>query len=528
MKMKRALISVYHKEGIELIAQALHENGWDIISTGGTSKYLKQHGIDVLEVSGITDFPEILDGRVKTLHPLVFGPILAKKTREHLDQLKQFATPKIELVIVNFYPFEEALNEKEKGVEFMVENIDIGGPAMVRAAAKNFKDTIVVVDKSDYLPVVETLVRTGNLSLEERKRLAVKAFSYTSFYDSLIAQYFAEEAGAAEGAVDALEKLEYMNMAGKKAMALRYGENPHQKAALYIRDKNSPLNRMQKLQGKELSFNNILDLSMVYEMLNLFSPALPLPPGQGQETADFAAIVKHQNPCGAAAVGSQSEAFKKALEGDPQSAYGGIVGFNKPLDVETAEEMKKVFLEVIVAPDFSEGALEILKKKPNLRLIKIPLHYVEKWDIKTVPGGFVFQERDNALKEYHEFELKSSRQLTENEIKDVQLGWKLIKFVKSNGIIIVKDGMLIGVGAGQMSRVDSVDIAIRKSRFPLAGAVLLSDAFFPFADSVAMAAQHQITVLVEPGGSVRDDEVIAKAEESNISLLFTGMRHFRH
>ncbi len=516
MRMKRALISVYHKEGIELIAEALHENGWEIISTGGTSSYLKQHGITVLEVSGITDFPEILDGRVKTLHPLIFGPILAKKTPEHLDQLKQFAVPKIELVIVNFYPFEEALKEKEKGVEFMVENIDIGGPAMVRAAAKNFKDTIVVVEKTDYLPVVEMLIRDGNLSNEERKRLATKAFSYTSFYDSLIAEYFAGEANA-------LKNLEYMNMAGKKAMALRYGENPHQKAALYIRDKNSPLNCMEKLQGKELSFNNILDLSMVYEMVNLFSPV-----GPGQEAADFAAIVKHQNPCGAAAVVSQVEAFKKALEGDPQSAYGGIVGFNKPLDVETAEAMKKIFLEVIAAPDFSEEALEILKKKSNLRLIKIPLQYVEKWDIKTVPGGFVFQERDNALKEYHEFELKTSRRLTENEIKDVQLGWKLIKFVKSNGIIIVKDGMLIGVGAGQMSRVDSVDIAIRKSRFPLAGAVLLSDAFFPFADSVIMAAQHQITVLVEPGGSVRDDEVIAKAEASGISLLFTGMRHFRH
>jgi phosphoribosylaminoimidazolecarboxamide formyltransferase/IMP cyclohydrolase len=519
MKMKRALISVYHKEGIELIAQALHENGWEIISTGGTSKYLKQHGIKVLEVSGITDFPEILDGRVKTLHPLVFGPILAKKTPEHLDQLKQFAIPKIELVIVNFYPFEEALLEKEKGLDFMVENIDIGGPAMVRAAAKNFKDTIVVVDKADYLPVVETLIKTRNLNLEERKRLATKAFSYTSFYDSLIAEYFAEEADT-----DVLNNLEYMNMAGRKIMPLRYGENPHQQAALFIRDKNSPLNRMEKLQGKELSFNNILDLSMTYEMINQFAPT----EGPGQETPDFVAIVKHQNPCGASATGSQLEAFKKALEGDPQSAYGGIVGFNKPLSVETAEEIKKIFLEVIVAPDYPGEALEILKKKSNLRLIKIPLHYLEKWDIKSVPGGFVFQQRDNASKEYHEFELKTSRSLTENEIKDVQLGWKLIKFVKSNAIIIVKDGMLVGVGAGQMSRVDSVDIAIRKSRFPLAGAVLLSDAFFPFADSVAIAAKHQITVLVEPGGSVRDDEVIAKAEESGLSLLFTGMRHFRH
>ena len=518
MKMKRALISTYHKEGIDLIARMLQDNGWEIISTGGTAKYLSQYGIDVLEISGITDFPEILDGRVKTLHPLVFGPILAKKTPEHLEQLKQFAIPKIELVIVNFYPFEDALNEKDKGIDFMVENIDIGGPAMVRAAAKNFKDTIVLIDKTDYLPVVEKLILNGDLSLDERQHLAAKVFSYTSFYDSLIAEYFAGEAGP-------LENLEYMNMAGKKTMALRYGENPHQKAALYIRDKNSPLNSMEKLQGKELSFNNILDLSMTYEMLNYFSSTDSMP---GQEDDEFAVIVKHQNPCGAALAGSQVEAFKKALECDPQSAYGGIVGFNKPLNTETAEEMKKIFLEVIVAPDFSEGALKTLHKKTNLRLIKIPLHYIEKWDIKTVPGGFVFQDRDNAIKEYEEFELKTSRPLTENEINDVRLGWKLIKFVKSNGIIIIKDGMLTGVGAGQMSRVDSVEIAIRKNRFPVAGAVLLSDAFFPFADSVEIASQHKITVLVEPGGSVHDDEVIAKAEECGISLLFTGMRHFRH
>lgn len=516
MKMKRALISTYHKEGIELVAGELHHNGWEILSTGGTAKYLKQHGINVFEISGITGFPEILDGRVKTLHPLVFGPILAKNTPEHLDQLNQFSAAKIELVIVNFYPFEEALREKEKGISFMVENIDIGGPAMVRAAAKNFKDTIVVVDPVDYLPVVEKLVRDGNLNLDERRGLAAKAFSYTSFYDSLIAEYFAEETGG-------LDSLEYMNMAGKKEMALRYGENPHQKAALYIRDKNSPLHNMKKLQGKELSFNNILDLSMVYEMLNRFTPT-----GPGQINDDFAVVVKHQNPCGAAIDSSQVEAFKKAFAGDPQSAYGGIVGFNKTLNKETAAEMKKIFLEVIVAPDFSEDALAILSKKTNLRLIQIPLHYVEKWDIKTVPGGFVFQERDNGVKEYEEFELKTTRPLTENEIKDVRLGWKLIKFVKSNAIIIVKDGMLIGVGAGQMSRIDSVDIAIRKSRFPLAGAVLLSDAFFPFADSVEKAAQHEVTVLVEPGGSVHDDEVVAKAAESNISLLFTGMRHFKH
>ena len=514
--MKRALISVFFKEGIEVIGHKLKETGWDIISTGGTSKYLQEHGIDVKEISSITGFPEILDGRVKTLHPLVFGPILAKKNPEHLGQLEQFSVSKIDLVIVNFYPFEEALDNKERGndIDFLVENIDIGGPSMVRAAAKNFKDTIVIVDRADYLPTVDRLIQEGDIPFEERKRLAARAFSYTSFYDSLIAGYFGKD----------MEKNPfYLNMAGRKAMDLRYGENPHQQASLYIRDKNSPLNRLEKLQGKELSFNNILDLSMVYEVLNQFRPGTSI-----EETRDFSVIVKHQNPCGAAVAGSQEEAFKKAFEGDSKSAFGGIVGFNKPLNVETAEQMKKIFFEVIVAPDYSEEALKVFKKKKNLRIIKIPMNYVEKSDIKTVPGGFVFQERDVQLKEYETFELKTSRQLTDNEIEDVKLGWKLMKFVKSNGIIIVKDGMLIGVGAGQMSRVDAVEIAIWKSRFALEGAVLLSDAFFPFADSVEIAAKNKITVMVEPGGSIRDDEVIEKAEEVGISLLFTGMRHFRH
>jgi phosphoribosylaminoimidazolecarboxamide formyltransferase / IMP cyclohydrolase len=506
---KRALISVFYKEGIEQVAQKLAANGWEILSTGGTSSYLKDNGVDVLEISGITDFPEILDGRVKTLHPLVFGPILSKKTPEHLEQLKQFNVPKIDLVIVNFYPFEEALQQAEKGLDFMVENIDIGGPSMVRAAAKNFKDTVVIVDRNDYLPVVEQIIEDGDVNPEKRKALSAKAFSYTSFYDSLIADYMHNwEDGTPS----------FVNNAGRKTMELRYGENPHQKGALYIYDRNSPLNRFDKIQGKELSFNNILDFSMVYEVLNNFY----------KEKDNFTVIVKHQNPCGAAVAPSQTEAFKKAFEGDSKSAYGGIVGFNRTLDKETAEEMKKIFFEVIVAPDFTDEALKVFKKKKNLRIIKIPLGYRESRDIKTVPGGFVYQDRDHQVKHYDDFELKTSRQLTEKEIVDVKLGWKLIKFVKSNGIILVKDGMLIGVGAGQMSRVDAVEIAINKSQFPIDGAVLISDAFFPFADSVEAASEQKISVMVEPGGSVRDDEVIEKAEECGISLLFTGMRHFRH
>ena len=509
--MKRALISVFHKQGIEVIAGKLKENNWEILSTGGTAKYLKEHRIDVLEISDITKFPEILDGRVKTLHPLVFGPILAKKTPEHLGQLQQFSIPKIDLVIVNFYPFEEALQTKDRGLDHMVENIDIGGPSMVRAAAKNFKDTVVIVEQDDYLPIVEKLLDNGDLPISERKALAQKAFSYTSFYDSLVAGYLHEDMEATPT---------YFNAAGRKAMDLRYGENPHQRGTLYIQDQNSPLKHFQILQGKELSFNNILDFSMVYEVLNWF-------PGEGS-APDFSIIVKHQNPCGAALGETQLLAFNNAFAGDPKSAFGGIVGFNRTLDRETAEEMKKIFFEVIVAPGYTEEALEVFRKKKNLRLLQITPGYREKYDIKTIPGGFVVQDRDNSLKDFAEFEAKTSRPLTESEIQDVRLGWKLIKFVKSNAIILVKNGMLIGVGAGQMSRVDSVDIAVRKSQFPVEGAVLVSDAFFPFADSVEIAAQHQIKVLVEPGGSVRDDEVIAKAQECGISLLFTGMRHFRH
>lgn len=512
---KRALISVFHKESSEIVARKLQQNGWEIISTGGTANHLRNHDIEVQEVSKITDFPEILDGRVKTLHPLIFGPILAKKSPAHLAQLEQFAISKIDLVIVNFYPFEEALEKKEEGVDFMLENIDIGGPAVVRAAAKNFKDTIVIVEQSDYLPVVEALVNDGDISLETRKKLAAKAFSYTAFYDSLISGYF--YSGPLQEDLDEQENPDYLSYAGRKSMDLRYGENPHQKASLYIRDTRSPLNNFEKIQGQEISFNNILDLSAVYEILNWF-----------KDDGYFSVIVKHQNPCGAALAASQKEAFQQAFAGDPKSAYGGIVGFNKVLTGEAAQEMKKIFFEVIIAPGYTPEALASFKKRTNLRIIKIALDYWEKTDIKTVPGGFVFQERDNKLRDFSEFTLKTSRRLNEKEIRDVKFGWKLMRFVKSNGIILVKDGILIGVGAGQASRVDAVELAIKKSCFPLPGSVLLSDAFFPFTDSIEIAVAHNINVVVEPGGSVRDDEVIAAAEKHNISLLFTGMRHFKH
>jgi phosphoribosylaminoimidazolecarboxamide formyltransferase/IMP cyclohydrolase len=506
--MKRALISVHDKEKIDRVAAALSRAGWEIVSTGGTAAYLQGKGIAVTEVSGITNFPEILDGRVKTLHPLIFGPVLARKTPEHLRQLEAFKAAKIDLVIVNFYPFEEALKKKAGDLDAMLENIDIGGPALVRAAAKNFKDTIVLVDDKDYPPVIAAIEENSDLSPEARKRLAQKAFAYTSFYDSLVASYLASGEAAHP---------DYLTIGGRRAQSLRYGENPHQSAFLAISDARSPFGAIDQLHGKELSFNNILDLAMVYELLNEF-----------QEDRHFAAIVKHQNPCGAAMAQGQLPAFQAAFAGDPRSAYGGIVGFNQPLGAETAGAVAEIFFEVILAPDFSAEALKILRKKKNLRLIRMPAGYAEKADFKTIPGGFVYQTRDNLAVDVGSFELKAGEPLGEKEKADVEFGWKLIKFVKSNGIIIVKDLKLIGVGAGQASRIDSVELAIGKSQAPVAGAVLLSDAFFPFPDSVELAAKHKISVVVETGGSVRDDEVIQSAKRLGVTLVFTGIRHFRH
>jgi phosphoribosylaminoimidazolecarboxamide formyltransferase/IMP cyclohydrolase len=356
--------------------------------------------------------------------------------------------------------------------------------------------------------VVDALIAEGKLQDQARMALAAKAFSYTSYYDYLIARYLNYRENVTP---------EYLGVCGRKSLDLRYGENPHQKAALYTYNQNSPLSKMEKIQGKKLSFNNILDLSMVYEVINCF-----------KDHKDFCVIVKHQNPCGAAGGDIQSDAFQRALAGDPKSAFGGIVGFNQPLTAQSAEKIKDIFFEVIVAPDFTPDALELLRKKKKLRLVKIPLGYVEEMDLKIVPGGFVFQERDNFISDSSDFELQTSREVTAREKEDIHFGWKLIKYVKSNGIIIVKDQQLIGVGAGQMSRVDAVELSIKKSQFSLKGAVLVSDAFFPFADSIETAAKHNISVVVEPGGSIRDDKVIAAAKENNISLLFTGVRHFKH
>ena len=502
---KRALISVYYKKGIEKIAKILVDNDWEIISTGGTAKYLKENGIDIISVSDITEYPEILDGRVKTLHPKIFGSILARNDDKHNKELSKLSLKRIELVIVNFYPFEEMLEQREKGLDFMLENIDIGGPSMVRAAAKNFKTTIVIVDKNDYDSVINKLIN-NEIDLNLRRKLSAKAFSYTSFYDSLIFNYLNEDNGFGD----------YFTISGRKKNDLRYGENPHQKASFYTYDKDSPFLNFNQIQGKELSFNNILDSSMVYETLNYF------------KQQDFCIVVKHQNPCGAAISDNQKDSFIKAFEGDSKSAFGGIVGFNKPLKKETAELMRKIFFEVIIAPDFEPQALDLFKKKKNLRIIKMDLNYMEKLDFKTIQGGFVVQNRDNLITDVKDFEIKTGK-IEDNKIfRDMDFGWKMVKFVKSNAIILVKNGSLVGVGAGQMSRVDAVELAIKKAGERAEGSILLSDAFFPFSDSIEIAAKNNIRIVVQPGGSIRDEEVIKKAEELGVTLLFTSKRHFKH
>jgi phosphoribosylaminoimidazolecarboxamide formyltransferase / IMP cyclohydrolase len=506
--MNRALISVFKKNGIEKIAAVLKNAGWEIISTGGTAAYLEKHKIPVTEVSHITRFPEILDGRVKTLHPLIFGPVLAKKNPAHQRQLRELASAKIDLLIINFYPFEDAMEKKTAALDKMLETIDIGGPALVRAAAKNFPDTIVLIDEKDYAPVMAAVAGNAPVPQALRKKLAQKAFAYTAFYDSLIAEYLQRgQAGPPD----------FLTIGGRSVHALRYGENPHQQASLVVRDRLSPFYAVEQLQGKELSFNNILDAAMVYEVLNDF-----------QEKKHCTIIVKHQNPCGAALAAAQLPAFQSAFAGDPRSAYGGIVGFNHRVETATAAAMSDIFFEVIVAPDFAPGALKILAKKKNLRLIRMPAGYREKSDFKTIPGGFVFQSRDDHEADAGKFTLTAGSPLTKKEKDDVAFGWKLIKYVKSNGIIIVKNRSLLGVGAGQASRIDAVELAIHKSRSPIAGAVLLSDAYFPFADSVELAAKRKIGVLVEPGGSIRDPDVVRAAEKLGLKLLFTGIRHFRH
>ena len=511
--IKRALISVSDKTGILDFALELQKYGVEILSTGGTADLLRKGGIPVIQVSDYTGFPEMMDGRIKTLHPRVHGGILARRdVPEHVKAMEDHGIRPIDLVVINLYPFEQTVAQKDCSLEDAIENIDIGGPAMVRSAAKNSKDVVVIVNPTDYSKVLHEM-ESGAVALETRRRLSRDAFAHTARYDSLIAAYLTEKWD------DGFPPI--LNQPFEKVQELRYGENPHQSAALY--KESSPLPSeiisARQLQGKELSFNNFIDLNAGWELVKEFDKGAVV-------------IIKHTNPCGVAIGEDQLKTFIGAREVDPISAFGGILGFNRPVTAQTAEEIVKNFVEAVVAPGFDPEALKLFATKKNVRLMQMPeigsSTDAEKFDLKRIGGGLLVQSRD--VLTYVEGQLKEvgARKPNDREMEDMQLAWIVAKHVKSNAIVYAKDHEILGIGAGQMSRVDSARVAIEKARKSLQGAVMASDAFFPFRDSVDEAAKNGITAIISPGGSIRDEEVLQAAEEHKIAMVFTGTRHFKH
>ena len=513
MKVKRALISVSDKTGVVEFAQALSRLGVEIISTGGTMKALQAAGVPVVYVSDVTGFPEMMDGRVKTLNPYIHGGILAVRDNpEHAAAMQQHGIRPIDLVVVNLYPFRQTIAKPGVTQEEAVENIDIGGPAMVRSAAKNFQYVTVVVNPDHYDTVLAELSERGEVSQATRLALVREAFSHTAEYDAAIARYFSLQTG--EG-----EYPSQLMLSFEKLQNLRYGENPHQTAAFY-RDNAvcGGVAYARQLAGKELSFNNIVDLEAAYSIVADFSgPA--------------AAIIKHTNPCGTATADTIAEAYRQAYETDPVSAFGGIVALNRPVDEATAEQLREIFLEAVIAPAFEAAALALFGAKKNVRLLEAALPTAAAkpgYDIKTVSGGILVQSADAADVAASEWKTVTKRAPTAAERKELELAWNVVKHVKSNAIVVARDGRTIGVGAGQMNRVGAADIALTQAGTAAEGAVLASDAFFPFRDTVEAAARAGITAIVQPGGSVRDEESIAAADEHGIAMVFTGMRHFKH
>ncbi len=517
-KIQRALISVSDKKGIIEFAKFLHDSGVEIISTGGTAKSLRDAKIDVRDISNLTGFPEIMDGRVKTLHPLVHGGLLAvRDNKEHLDQMKEHGISNIDLLVVNLYPFEQTVL-KGGSFEEVIENIDIGGPAMIRSASKNFQSLTVVINPDRYQSVIEDMKKhDGATSYGLRKSLAAEAFARTSQYDSSIANWF-------NGQLD-IALPENFVMSGKRKATLRYGENSHQQAALYINDSLMSCAANAKIiQGKELSYNNILDADSAYDLVSEFQkPAV--------------VIVKHNNPCGVAVNLIQKQAYLNALGCDPVSAYGGIFAFNRPLEEGTAAEIAKLFAEVIIAPAYSKGALKIFESKKNLRLLStesIVTDLRRKNVVRSVSGGFLVQDKDSIVINEAELKVVTKRNPTEAEMQDLIFAFTVCKHVKSNAIVYVKDGCTVGIGAGQMSRVDSARIGAWKAQETntnvknASGSVLASDAFFPFADGLEAAIKEGCTAVIQPGGSIRDNEVIEAADKAGLAMVFTNVRHFRH
>jgi len=511
-KISRVLLSVTDKTGILEFASALAAMGAELISTGGTARLLRDAGIPVADVGEVTGFPEMLDGRVKTMHPKIAGGILAMRANpEHMAAIQAHGIAPIDMVVVNLYRFEEVAAKAEAHLEELIENIDIGGPTMLRAAAKNYQDVAVVTAPADYSAILgEMRASGGGLSLDTKWRLAKKVFRTTAAYDSAISARLEQ--------VDAAGPLPRdLAIRAPKLMDLRYGENPHQAAALYGRPGQGIAGAAQ-LHGKELSYNNLVDLDAAWQLVNEFErPAV--------------AIVKHTNPCGCAEQDTLVGAYRKAFEADPVSAYGGVIGINRPIDEETAREIAKTFIEAIAAPDYSAEAVAVLAAKKNLRLMRVApgadLQVVEL-AVKSISGGYLAQTADSARLDRAAAVVKTQRAPSEAEWAALEFACKVAKHVKSNAIVYARAGQTVGVGAGQMSRVDSVKLGATKAVLPVAGTVVASDAFFPFADGVEAAVQNGATAFIQPGGSVRDAEVVAAADRLGVAMVFTGVRHFRH
>jgi len=507
---RRALISVSDKTGIVELARGLAAAGFGILSTGGTAALLAREGVAVTEVSAYTGFPEMLDGRVKTLHPKIHAGLLARPDQQ--AELARAGLEPIELLVVNLYPFEATVAKPGCSVEEAIENIDIGGPAMLRAAAKNHGAVAAVVDPADYARVLSELKNTGKVSDETRFALAQKVFAHTAAYDGAIANYF-----ASRGA----DYPEVLSLQFRKLQDLRYGENPHQSAAFYRDARPVPgsLAGYRQLQGKELSYNNIADADAAWECVKQFDEAACV-------------IVKHANPCGVALAGTPHDAYVKAFKTDPVSAFGGILAFNRPLDRSAAEAVGQQFAEVIIAPRVADDARKYLATKTNLRVLELAIsHETQAHEFKRVGGGLLVQSTDAGTISKNDLRVVTKRAPDDTEMADLLFAWKVAKFVKSNAIVFCADGMTLGVGAGQMSRVDSVRIAALKAqsaKLSLHGSAVASDAFFPFRDGVEVLANAGASAVIQPGGSVRDDEVIAAANERGVAMVFTGVRHFRH
>ncbi|MCW5981353.1 MAG: bifunctional phosphoribosylaminoimidazolecarboxamide formyltransferase/IMP cyclohydrolase [Bryobacteraceae bacterium] len=515
-RIRRALISVTDKTGAGEFARALAELGVEILSTGGTARLLRELKVPVVDVAEVTGFPEMLDGRVKTIHPRIAAGILAMRGNPaHMEAIAAHRIPLIDMVVVNLYAFEKVAARRGAPVEDLIENIDIGGPTMIRAAAKNYQDVAVVTSPGDYAAILHEIQSRGELSLPTHWGLARKAFSLTAAYDRAISARLSRITVDDGGFRDKAEALPaVLDIRAERRLSLRYGENPHQSAALYSTCRGG-IAGAEQLHGKELSYNNLVDLDAAWQLVQEFD-------------APASAIIKHTNPCGCAERESLAESYRRAFEADPLSAYGGVLAFNRILDEETAREIAKTFIEAIAAPDYSPEALAVLQTKKNLRLVRVSDAAAEQLVVKSIGGGFLAQTPDALRLRRSDARLVTRRGPSEAEWTALEFGWKVVKHVKSNAIVFAEPGRLVSAGAGQMSRVDSVKVGAMKAALPLKGTVLASDAFFPFPDGIEEAHKHGITAVIQPGGSVRDEEVIAAADRLGLAMVFTRIRHFRH